>query len=146
MVDKEKKWGGKRSNSGRKPGFVGYWKGKKHPNAFGGKRWVGYGTDNIFSRISFPGDKHPRWNGGGWLYWKRQAFIRDNYTCQVCKLHDPEVMVVDHIIPNKKTGKKYTDTRHDISNLQTLCANCHLKKSRREKKEGAHTKSYYSII
>lgn len=141
------KYGGWRPNSGRKSGFVGYWKGKKRPGLMGCGNWgkPKYGDENIFSKINFGGDKHPNWKGGTWLYWKKQTMLRDNYTCQMCNLYDPEVVVVDHIIPNKVTGKKYIDKEHDINNLQTLCANCHLKKSRLERKEGAKNKSYYSL-
>lgn len=140
------KKGGWRPNSGRKPGFVGYWLNKKRPDMVGNKyKKPVFGKDNIFSRLNFKAEKHPRWKGGGWLYWKKQALVRDNYICQKCNLHDPEVMIVDHIISNKKTGKRYIDNGHDLNNLQTLCANCHLKKSRLEKRENARTKSYYTL-
>lgn len=144
------KIGGWRPNSGRKPGFIGYWRGKKRDDFTKEKisrnrKGKYMGKDNIFSRLKFQAENHPRWNGGSWLYWKKQVLIRDNYTCQKCFLYDPEVMTVDHIIPVKKTGEKRNKTKHDISNLQTLCANCHLRKTKVEKREGSHCKSYYSM-
>jgi len=145
VIEKGKR-GGWRPNSGRKSGFVGYWLGKKRPEMVGNKFKIPvYGEANIFSKLKFPAEQHPNWKGGTWLFWRKKALERDNYTCQKCLLHDPEVMLVDHIIPNKKTGKRYNENNHDLNNLQTLCANCHLKKTREEKKEGAHRKSYYSL-
>lgn len=144
------KIGGWRPNSGRKPGFRGYWKGKKRPDMIGNKyKKPEYGKDNPMNRLGIGlkmrKENHPNWKGGSWLYWKTQRLIKDGYTCQKCFLYDPEVMTVDHIIPNSKTGKKLKDNIHDINNLQTLCANCHLKKTKSEKREGAHTMNYYSI-
>lgn len=70
------------------------------------------------------------WKGGHIIWKKKQARIRDDYTCRVCGLRDPEIMEVDHHVARFKGG---TD---DISNLVTLCPNCHRRKTNREK-EGA---------
>jgi len=78
------------------------------------------------------GEKHYKWKGGrgGWLNnWIKE---RDNHTCQNCDLHDPEVMEVDHIIP-KSVDVLLANER---TNLVTLCANCHLKKTNKERKNG----------
>ncbi len=82
------------------------------------------------------GDKHPRWRGGGWLYWRKQALIRDNYTCQHCQLHEVDIMDVDHIMPircslsERRNIEKLADIQlHGIDNLQTLCPNCHKRKT-----------------
>lgn len=62
----------------------------------------------------------------------RAAFIRDNFTCQVCGLHPiredkpwlPNIsqLECDHIIPIAKGGKT------EMDNLQTLCWKCNRRK------------------
>ena len=61
---------------------------------------------------------------------KRHCLERDNYTCQRCGLNDKDILVVDHITPKSLRP----DLREDLSNLVTLCANCHLRKSKSEMK------------
>lgn len=78
--------------------------------------------------------KNPRWKGGKYPYWRLQAKKRDKHTCQGCGIKDEEVLVVDHIIPVSVDSSKELE----LSNLITLCANCHIKKSRYE----ARTKVY----
>jgi 5-methylcytosine-specific restriction endonuclease McrA len=95
------------------------------------------------------GEKHPRWKGGKWLYWRKQALIRDNYTCRQCGLYDLEIMDVDHIEPIKCTLRerreieRETDIQlHGIDNLQTLCPNCHKRKTIKQLKANpVHLKS-----
>lgn len=78
----------------------------------------------------FVGERHPAWKGGSWPYYRRIIKIRDNFTCQECGLYDPEVMHVDHIIPKSKDPS----LAKDPDNLVTLCANCHMRKTNKEKK------------
>lgn len=85
-------------------------------------------AENGFSFSS--GEAHLGWKGGSINYVKRQAKLRDNYTCQVCGLMDLEVMEVDHIRPKAIAPELYTE----LSNLMTLCANCHRRKTFRERK------------
>lgn len=56
---------------------------------------------------------------------RKEVFKRDNYTCCECgaKKEDGATLHIDHIIPVSKGG---TD---ELSNLQTLCADCNLNKS-----------------
>lgn len=77
------------------------------------KIFAKHGSDNRF------------WKNGGWAYIKRQALIRDKYTCKKCGFKDKEIMEVDHIKEKVLGGK---DT---IENAQTLCPNCHTKKTNR---------------
>lgn len=98
---------------------------------------VGYDV----SQHTGKGEKHPRWKGGKWLYWRRQALIRDNYTCKHCGLYDKEIMDVDHIVPIRATLKERREMEkqkdidiNGINNLQTLCPNCHKRKTIREAK------------
>lgn len=62
---------------------------------------------------------------------RRRAKQRDNYTCQICGINDPEILEVDHIIPKKIRP----DLKSEIANLLTLCANCHKRKTNRDKKQ-----------
>ena len=95
------------------------------------------------------GNKHPNWTGGSWLYWRKQTLIRDNYTCQHCGLYDKEIMDVDHIEPIRMTVKARRDFEKELQaklsgtkNLQTLCPNCHKRKSIQEaKSHSVHLKS-----
>lgn len=56
---------------------------------------------------------------------RHEVFKRDNYTCCECGATKKEgaTLHIDHIIPVSKGG---TD---ELSNLQTLCADCNLNKS-----------------
>lgn len=93
------------------------------------------------------GNKHPNWKGGKWIYWRRQALVRDNYTCRDCGLYDKDIMDVDHIEPIKCTLlerrvlERDRDIQlHGIDNLQTLCPNCHKRKTIKQLKHPVHLK------
>src|SRR3990167_8160074 len=77
------------------------------------------------------GSKNPRWKGGTWNYYKKEAKFRDNYTCQVYGLCDKEIMEVDHIKPKCD----YPDLKDLLENLITICPNCHRRKTNRELRE-----------
>ncbi|MFP5274858.1 HNH endonuclease [Coleofasciculus sp.] len=54
---------------------------------------------------------------------RNYVFERDNYKCKSCgKTHLDTQLQIDHIIPLARGGQ------NDISNLQTLCRSCNLKK------------------
>jgi 5-methylcytosine-specific restriction endonuclease McrA len=89
-----------------------------------------------FKKGENSGEKHPRWKGGRWLYWRKQVLIRDDYTCQKCGLKEPEIMDVHHKIPVKLSYEKRRELEskklidivrlgHGIQYLITLCPNCH---------------------
>lgn len=67
----------------------------------------------------------------GLIYQRRNALIRDDYTCQICGLRDIEIMEIDHI----KSKSKFPKLRYDLNNLITLCPNCHTRKTIRELKQ-----------
>jgi hypothetical protein len=71
------------------------------------------------------GEKGSNWQGGCEPYWKQQALIRDHYTCVICHLYDPEIVIVDHIKPKSR----FPELRKELTNLQTLCPNCHARKT-----------------
>lgn len=54
--------------------------------------------------------------------WKKQVFIRDNYTCQICDQKGGKLQA-DHIKPYCA----YPELRTDINNGRTLCITCHKK-------------------
>lgn len=60
----------------------------------------------------------------GWQYKRKQAIERDNFQCQKCGIHGgPDGSVelhVNHVVPKSEGGSD------DLSNLQTLCRECHM--------------------
>ncbi len=140
-------------------GQPGFWKGKKRHNSVSEERkkeLAGIMKGNQFTKgMKFPnrkrtqkhsmetrekiskafkGDKHPLWRGGGLRYWILEAKRRDNYTCQICGNNDPDVLEVDHIVAKAVNPS----LKKELSNMVTLCANCHKKKTLRER----HDKLY----
>lgn len=71
------------------------------------------------------------WKYGTQKYWNTQCKIRDDYTCQICGLREPEIMVADHILPKSM----HPELKFEMNNLVTLCPNCHARKTIREKKQ-----------
>lgn len=52
--------------------------------------------------------------------WRTAVFERDNYTCQMCGERGGRLQA-HHIKPYKE----HPELRHDLSNGQTLCVECH---------------------
>lgn len=77
------------------------------------------------------GPESANWRGGSEQYQKRMALERDDYTCQRCGLRDEEIVCVDHIKPKAI----HPELALALDNMQTLCPNCHARKTIREKKE-----------
>ena len=78
--------------------------------------------------IGLKGEKSFGWKGGSHRWWRENVKKRDNYTCQICGLHDPEVVEADHIKP----VAEYPELKSELSNGCTLCANCHRRKTNKE--------------
>lgn len=76
----------------------------------------------------FRGNRHKRGYGNHWNKLRVIVLERDNHLCRECLLCGKYTTAtdVDHIIPKSKGG---TD---DISNLQSLCHECHKKKTRKD--------------
>lgn len=75
--------------------------------------------------ISSSGENHSRWIGGCWLTVRKMVLTEQDYTCQNCGFRDMEIMEVNHKLPKSR----YPELSRDRENLETLCPNCHRKKS-----------------
>lgn len=81
-------------------------------------------------KLKMRGELHPNWKGGistpnklerarFRITMQKLVFERDNYTCQMCgSITD---LQVDHI----QNWKDYIELRFEMSNLRTLCMDCH---------------------
>jgi 5-methylcytosine-specific restriction endonuclease McrA len=110
-------------NKGKKTGLVPWNKGTKG---------VMRGWNKGLKMHQTSGDKNGNWTGKDDKYWKKQTLERDNWTCQSCGLREPEIMQVDHI----KSKMIFPEFRFEMDNLQTLCPNCHARKTIQELKSG----------
>ena len=75
--------------------------------------------------ISMSKDGAPFWRGGRMDWWRIQVLKRDNFTCRDCKLRDPDIVEANHI----KSQKEHPELKHVVANGETLCPNCHKKKT-----------------
>lgn len=100
-----------------------------------------WSPDTQFKKGQNAGDKHLMWKGGI-TKMKEIAKKRDNFTCQKCGLKDREILEVDHDIPiaiNKSL-------QYVLSNLVTLCPNCHKRKTIKALKDKLYYKGYKNKI
>src|ERR1035441_2642921 len=81
-------------------------------------------------------EQHPMWLGGNWKGVKEIVLARDNYTCLECDFSEVAIMEVDHIIPRLLRPDLFLS----LTNLRTLCPNCHRRKTNTELREGLHFK------
>lgn len=91
-----------------------------------GERGYWFGKENLKIR----GDKNNMWIGGGAVYCRNKALKRDNYICDECGFREPAIMEVHHI----KSKKNFPKLKYNLDNLQTLCPNCHKRKTIKELK------------
>jgi len=62
---------------------------------------------------------------------RKEVLLRDQFTCQKCKRELPEyALEADHIIPLSQGGPD------NMMNMQTLCIECHRRKTELEKTDG----------
>ena len=74
------------------------------------------------------GNRHERGYGGEWEAIRKQVIQRDKNLCQVCLSNSrlSEASAVDHIKSKSKGGND------DMSNLQSICTECHNRKTATE--------------
>ena len=74
---------------------------------------------------------NPRWNGGRKDWFRKKVLGRDDHICQICGLRDATegFMDIDHIIPRAVAP----ELKFDVNNGQTVCPNCHRRKSLEQK-------------
>ena len=78
------------------------------------------------------GSKNGNWNGGvtkgyskvrtsrRWREWRKEVFVRDNYTCLLCGERNVELH------PHHLKGVTYfPKNRFEVNNGLTICKNCH---------------------
>lgn len=107
----------------------GFQKGNKiRPKKHGMKGKYPWNKGLKLPQIS--GENAFNWKGG-FSTIKKRAKIRDDYTCQICGLREPEIMEADHIVP-RKVDK---NLEFEMENLMTLCPNCHRRKTKRDLKQ-----------
>ena len=111
-----------------------------------GSAMIGHKSHNIKGKESWmfglKREKHPCWKGGTVSTNKKYAMLRDNYTRQKCGHADREVLTVDRIVPagaNPALAK-------DMDNMITLCANCHMKKTRQDHRNKVYLNEVYKPI
>ena len=69
------------------------------------------------------------WKGGvSKSYWRKKVLEKDNFTCQKCGIKDMRVLTTDHI----RSKSIYPNLEFDVDNGMTLCANCHLIKTKED--------------
>ena len=126
-VDKNKEWTLKHPSK--------YWLGKKRPEITGENHWS-YGK----KRPEISGKNNNFWKGGiskftrtvrrnamqtfQYKKWRTAVFTRDDYTCQKCGQYSG-FLYADHIKP----WSLFSELRYLVSNGQTLCKECHKKKT-----------------
>ena len=155
-INSGKKFPGRVSKTSFKKGIIPWNKGKKGmvPWNKGLKNWMSEDSkksmiekkrgrknspeSNKKNSDSHKGEKAYQWTGGSYNWKKKQALTRDDYTCQICGMREPEIMVVDHIKPKSI----FPELKLCIDNLMTLCPNCHARKTIREKKQKYDRKLY----
>jgi hypothetical protein len=93
-----------------------------------GRTWSIEKRNNL--RKKFLGGNNPNYIDGRDLKWKgvrTKCFVRDNYECQLCHKRGAYINA-HHIIERKKCKDIF-----DLTNLITLCRECHLKITNIEK-------------
>lgn len=72
------------------------------------------------------GENHPNYENGSGSY-RSRALKTKGSECDDCKINDLDVLEVHHIDENR--------SNNHLKNLIVLCANCHLKRHKKKKRE-----------
>ena len=109
-------------NKGRKTGLVprsAFKQGQPSWNKGGTAPWA-QGARNVNWRGGVSGTHRTIRSSEQYQSWRRDVFIRDSFTCQVCG-HRFIKIVAHHI----QSFADYPDLRFDVKNGLTLCRACH---------------------
>lgn len=137
------KWKGEDNNIGFKKGHPqygenNYWKGKTFTDEH--KKHIGEGnkgkklSEEDKKKIS--GKNHWNWKGGitsennqarhndEYINWRNAVYVRDWFTCQICKVKCNSKSIIAHHI---KPFSDYKELRYNVDNGVCLCRSCHKK-------------------
>lgn len=92
----------------------------------GNKNWSWRGGISKLRNRQFSQVKHKNW--------REKVFKRDNYTCQKCKARSGNGKAVKLEAHHIKPFAYFKDLRYNMSNGLTLCKNCHIEETRKERK------------
>lgn len=124
-------------NQGRFESGVASWNKGKNISGMSGKKQTPEHRAAISKANS--GENAPNWRGGissanerlrksgAYKEWREKVFIRDDYTCKICKVRGEGgnriIIHADHILP----FASFPEHRLDVDNGRTLCIDCHKK-------------------
>lgn len=120
-------------NKGKKTGITPTNKGKNNQSRYECnvclKRFNAYAKRKYCSvkcsALERTGENNCNWIGGAWLTVRKIILVKQDYTCQVCGLREPDIMEVNH----KLERSQYPELAQDENNLEVLCPNCHRRKT-----------------
>ena len=130
----------------------GGFRGKKHSDEFKEMQSELKKTDNPLFKLEArkklseqrKGENNPNWKGGisypdndprytfEYKEWRRQVFIRDNFTCQECESKSSKGKYTYLTAHHIKSFSQYPELRHSVDNGLTLCIQCHAKETGHE--------------
>lgn len=126
----------KRMSDFKKLHPLNYWLGKKRPSpSLETRRRMSEAQKRIGNKPPVRyGEKNNKWKGGiskncpykhyrnkEYIYWRKQVFERDNYTCQLCGIRGGVILHPHHL----KSYTRFPEFRYDVNNGKTLCIDCH---------------------
>ena len=124
------------SNECRATGYNYYWTFDKRKEQAIRLKGRHISPDTEFKKGVNGKENHPMWKGGISLV-KGLAMVRDSYKCIECGIADIDVLTVDHVVPISVDPL----LKYSLENLVTLCANCHIKKTRKELRDKIYKNS-----
>jgi 5-methylcytosine-specific restriction endonuclease McrA len=112
---------------GRKCTFAARQGTPAHNKGVPGKPWTAERRQRLAERVAdnVLTVRTERWSGGTWQRIRQYVLKRDDCTCSVCGLREPEIMTVDHKVPRALAPH----LMYDPDNTITLCPNDHARKT-----------------
>jgi len=109
------------------------------------KKYCGNTCRNEHYKTRLKGENAPRWQGGKteinkcmrtraeFATWRKEVFVRDNYTCQECGVRCKSEMRIELHPHHIKPLARYPELAYAIDNGKTLCSKCHWKLHKTER-------------